>query len=487
MVYRLALLVLLSSFMWAQGLQPPDCMKAIGLHRAGQFEEAITGYKACLSGQPGNVEARSNLGAALAHLGRYEEAIEQYRIALQSAPPAAASPILLNLGLSYYKSGQISAAASEFSKLHDARPEDKNPALLLADCYLLSGSPEKAADILIPLEAGNTGDRALNYLLGTALLRGGRLEQGQAVLDRILRNGDSAEGHFLLGTGMFQARDFPQAAREFTKAIALDPQLPSLHSYYGQAVLQMGDPDGASEAFRQELAINPNDFESNLRLAQILLVRQKYGEARPLLERAIRIRPASEEAHQSLAEALGHRKRPAEAVDGLHPGDVAPAFSLPRLGSSERIGLSQYRAKSPVLLVFASYTCPQFRGRAADLNRLYTQYGTKIPFLLVYIREAHAPDNWQSSINERAGIALPVAATLTQKQDHALLCRRKLNVKYPAVVDGMDGKVESAYTAWPSRVYLIGIDGRVAYQTRLGELDFYTGELAAALEQTISK
>ena len=81
-------------------------------------------------------------------------------------------------------------------------------------------------------------------------------------------------------------------------------------------------------------------------------------------------------------------------------------------------------------------------------------------FRLVYIREAHAEggaeSQWQSTINIKEGISLAPARTLPEKQEHASLCLRKLNLPFPAVVDGMDGAAETAYQAWPSRLYVIG-------------------------------
>ena len=45
---------------------------------------------------------------------------------------------------------------------------------------------------------------------------------------------------------------------------------------------------------------------------------------------------------------------------------------------------------------------------------------------------------------------------------------RKLGVKFPALVDGFDNRVESAYTGWPDRLYLIGKGGRVLYKSKPG-------------------
>ena len=57
-------------------------------------------------------------------------------------------------------------------------------------------------------------------------------------------------------------------------------------------------------------------------------------------------------------------------------------------------------ARRPLVLVFGSYTLPQFRGAAERLKAMGQRYGTPVPFLLVYIREAHADgSNWQSTRN----------------------------------------------------------------------------------------
>ena len=55
-------------------------------------------------------------------------------------------------------------------------------------------------------------------------------------------------GAVVLTTALFTAGNFPSATEEFSKAEALNPNLPSLHSYYGQALLFTGDADGAMQA-----------------------------------------------------------------------------------------------------------------------------------------------------------------------------------------------------------------------------------------------
>jgi tetratricopeptide (TPR) repeat protein len=255
----------------------------------------------------------------------------------------------------------------------------------------------------------------------------------------------------------------------------LNAELASLHSYYGQALLFTGDADGATREFRKELALNPNDFDANLQLASILSHRGQTAEARPLLQRAVQLRPGSPEARDALQNGFPIDK-PGSGDAGIAVGSPAPP-----IGTFPLNHLSK-----PTVLVFGSYTCPKLRSAAADLKRIYDQHHDRIDFRLVYIREAHAGEQWQSTVNERDGVAVAPAASLPEKQAHADLCLRKLNLPFPALVDGMDAAAETAYQAWPSRLYLIGRNGRVAFNTRLGELDFRPGDLEAAIREILT-
>jgi type I thyroxine 5'-deiodinase len=106
---------------------------------------------------------------------------------------------------------------------------------------------------------------------------------------------------------------------------------------------------------------------------------------------------------------------------------------------------------------------------------------------LVYIREAHGNTGWQSTRNERDRVDMADAANMDDKQQHAAFCTRKLNMKFPAVVDGMDGKVERAYSAWPSRAFVLDKNGRIIYSTRLTELDFHASEMEAAVNNAAAQ
>src|SRR5207344_546841 len=127
-------------------------------------------------------------------------------------------------------------------------------------------------------------------MLGTAYIRDKQLQEGAVLIDRILRNGDSAEAHLLLGMTKFEALEYPAAIADLNKAAEMNPDLPDVYSYLGQAQMESGDMTSARASFEKELARNPNDFESNLRLAVILKQDGDYEKARHLLARALLVR-----------------------------------------------------------------------------------------------------------------------------------------------------------------------------------------------------
>lgn len=455
--------------------------RAVALQQAGDYAGAAEAYRKVLELQPDDVATHVNLGVVLVNLGRFDDAIAQYQAAqkLLRGDPR----IEMNIALAYEKSGRLNEAAERFEKLHVATPGDAKITMLLADCNLQLGRDQRVIDLLEPLEAENRSDLGLAYMLGMAFLRSGNISEGQLLLDRILSNGDTPEARFLLGTRMFESGDYPAAVKQLASAAELNPHLPSLQSFYGQALLSTGDADGAAQAFRTELAADPNDYRSNLGLAQILTARKQCGEAIPLVQRALLVQPGSPAAKLTLADCLSGRT-PAQSHNS-EPGPkletLAPDFELLDASSGKQVRLRDFRGKRPVVLVFGSYSCPNFRSSADALTSMYRSRSSQIAFLLIYIREAHAEGDWQSTRNQRENIVVVPARTLSEKQEHASMCSRKLHLPFPALVDGLDGAVEKAYNAWPSRAFVITRNGRVAYSTRLTELDFHPQQMEEAL------
>jgi len=103
----------------------------------------------------------------------------------------------------------------------------------------------------------------------------------------------------------------------------------------------------------------------------------------------------------------------------------------------------------------------------------------------VYITEAHPSDVWQMESNLKDKV---VFASPRNEDERALVagaCVRKLGIEIPAVLDEFGNSTESAYTAWPDRLYLIDGQGKVAYKSKPGPFGFSADELRAAILKAV--
>ena len=103
----------------------------------------------------------------------------------------------------------------------------------------------------------------------------------------------------------------------------------------------------------------------------------------------------------------------------------------------------------------------------------------------MYIQEAHPVDLWQVSSNVSDGVLFASPQTSGERVETAETCVVKLAIKMPALVDGIDNRIERAYTGWPDRLYVIGTDGRVRHKSPPGPFGFSTASLEQHLQQML--
>lgn len=284
----------------AAGPDPAALFKeAVRLHEGGRCDQAVEAYRQFLEGQPRNIEAWSNLGVCYSTLGRFDDAIAAYQKALEFSYLNAS--VRMNLALAYYKSARCPQAIQEFDQVLGSNPGMPNVLMLKADCLMQLGEYGEAVTLLRPLEPAMQKERVFNYLYGMALLQDNQRDAGLTQIDRILKDGDSAEAHLMMGLSQRTIGDFAAARDEFKRAVDRNPDLPLAHSLYGQMLMTTGDREGARQAFARELQANPTDFESNLYTGVILKEEQRLEDARGFFERALRARPGDPGVRYQLA------------------------------------------------------------------------------------------------------------------------------------------------------------------------------------------
>jgi len=131
-----------------------------------------------------------------------------------------------------------------------------------------------------------------------------------------------------------------------------------------------------------------------------------------------------------------------------------------------------------------------------SLQQLFEQYHEQVQFLMIYIREAHPVDGWWlgsglpgmlfKARKSQAAMNVYDPQTIEERQAVAGNCESALQYGIRTYVDDMDDAVNKAYAASPTRLYLIGNDGCVAYAGGIGPFGFKPAELGAAIEKYLA-
>ena len=120
------------------------------------------------------------------------------------------------------------------------------------------------------------------------------------------------------------------------------------------------------------------------------------------------------------------------------------------------------------------------------LDELANSHGDKVKFFSVYIREAHAQGEDQVPRNLDEDIIFDQPATSDERAEVAAACMLRYNFSFPMLLDNMENEAEEKYNSWPDRLYLIGPNGKIAYQGGMGPLYFDVDEFEGAV-RTYSK
>ena len=77
--------------------------------------------------------------------------------------------------------------------------------------------------------------------------------------------------------------------------------------------------------------------------------------------------------------------------------------------------------------------------------------------------------------------------TIQERRAAAGDCEQSLQYGIKTYVDEMDDRVNKAYAAWPTRLYLINKEGTVIYAGGLGPFGFKPSVLKGAIQNHVAK
>jgi len=145
-----------------------------------------------------------------------------------------------------------------------------------------------------------------------------------------------AEAHASLGWALFiYDWDWDGAAREFRRAIELDPRYPTAHQWYAFYLAAMGRLDDALVEGHTALELDPASVSIRRSMGWAYYYARRYDQARYHLSRAVAMNPMAAETYRILGLGLAGQGQWAEAERVIREGMTLPgtgSYTLAALG-----------------------------------------------------------------------------------------------------------------------------------------------------------
>lgn len=113
------------------------------------------------------------------------------------------------------------------------------------------------------------------------------------------------------------------------------------------------------------------------------------------------------------------------------------------------------------------------------------KYAHKVDFLCVYIEEAHAQDEWPISSCRWNPTGKKIMYNQHKTiEDRLAVARDFIDAfgwKYPTILDAIDNPFETAYAAWPLRLYVVK-DGRMVFKAQPREAMYHLQDVMDVLD-----
>jgi tetratricopeptide (TPR) repeat protein len=234
----------------------------------GRYDDAIKEYREALRLNPGNVLVLSDLGKALVKQGRPAEGIEHFRAVLRTNPNDADA--YYNVGIAFAQQGQSEQAIEAYQNVLRLEPHNNQAHNNLGAVYRNQGRNEEAAGEFRSALQQNPADALAAFNLASVLEQLGRLDEANGAARIALRIApQDADNHSLLAGVLVKQGKLSEAMQECREAARLQPTAAAYNNLALVLSLQ-GDREGAVQALRKALEIDPNNADARKNIGSLL-------------------------------------------------------------------------------------------------------------------------------------------------------------------------------------------------------------------------
>ncbi|MBB6143215.1 tetratricopeptide (TPR) repeat protein [Silvibacterium bohemicum] len=286
--------------------------KAQSLQSSGDMEQAVFAYKVFIASAVAELaEDRSKIGDNPLAAKQFEESLALHPNDLD---------LLLRTAQAERDASNPARAQELAQQLLTAEPRSAEAHALLGSIASRSGDPDSAVkeyEIAVAIDPSIANGFALAKAY---LMKKDENSAAKIFTEMLASAGDNAAVHLDIGRTYGETGYPDQAIIEFKRALVEDPKLPGLHYSLGASyLLSMGEIDfpKAAAEFHKELALHPDDFLSHSQLGYIAVNEHNYREAEKELRRAAELNPRDPDTQLSLGQLYVDTNRPREAESVL--------------------------------------------------------------------------------------------------------------------------------------------------------------------------
>ena len=133
-------------------------------------------------------------------------------------------------------------------------------------------------------------------------------------------------------------------------------------------------------------------------------------------------------------------------------GDAFPSFELITT-SGDRLANRDVFGDKPVLFIFGSMTCPMTASAAPSVQEFYDEFGDRVDFIMLYVREAHPGEHFTQ------------AETMEEKLEHARALKKFYDIQWTVAADNIDGDLNRALDPKPNSAFLMNNEGIILFRS----------------------
>ncbi len=138
--------------------------------------------------------------------------------------------------------------------------------------------------------------------------------------------------------------------------------------------------------------------------------------------------------------------------DAAAPGNTVPEFELISTDGSRLVNDDVFGEK-PVIFIFGSMTCPMTASAAPTVQELYDEFGDRVNFIMMYVREAHPGEHFAQS------------ETIEEKLGYARALKDFYGIQWTVAADNVDGDLHRALDPKPNSAFLMDKGGTILFRS----------------------